>query len=268
MRLMNEQHSLVCKYPEKLGIPEVVNVSAYSTALEELRLSSEGFHTVMIEHILPEIISPKFPIKELYEVDYYLILRRARIATWGPVFTAASYYCPNCMNIDGTRGKIHKVPRQVRLDQMGVLLPPEGEVIPTSVTIKRDEFIFLDCDVTFSMNKCKDLLLIEKKNFPLQKKRLLPMAASLRAVTGEEFVDISEAVTWLSNVPAADFKILEDTYIDTFSKYGLENRGEVECQECKQQAWFFAPVNDYYFRPTREDLREWKRILGDAQKTV
>lgn len=267
MKLMNEEHTLLCSYAPHLHIPEVITVSAYTTGLEQLRLSSENFHQVMIEHILPEIITPKIPIKELYEIDYYLILRRARLATWGPMFTAASYFCPHCMNEDGTRGKLHRAKIQVRLDTVGVQMPDKGKEIPTEVEIKREDLIFTDADVKFSLNRCKDLLLIEKTKTPDHLKPLLGMAASLRKVTDEMFIDIHEAVDWLSDLPAADFRILQDAYREAFS-YGLSSRGEVECQACGNKGWFFAPVNDYYFRPTGEDLKEWKRILVDAKKTV
>lgn len=267
MKLMNEEHQLVCKYPAKLNMPETITVSAYTTELEQLRLSSEAFHQVMIEKILPEIITPTIPIRELYEVDYYLILRRARLATWGPMFTAASYYCPNCTNVDGTRGKLYKDKLQVNLDNVRVRLPDPGQDIPTTLTVSRDDLIFTDADVTFSMNKCKDLLLIEKTHLSDYKKTLLPMAASLRSVTDEQFIDIREAVDWLSALPPADFQLLQEAYQETFS-YGLSTRGEVKCRKCGGTAWFFAPVNDYYFRPTREDLKEWKNILVNAKKTV
>lgn len=267
MKMVNEEHTLLCKYPAKLAMPEILTVSAYTTELEQLRLSSENFHQVMIKHILPEIVYPKIPIEELYEVDYYMILRRARLATWGPVFTAASYFCPTCKNEDGSRGKLHRTKMQVRLDTVGVKMPDKGVDIPTEITISRDELIFTDADVTFSLNKCKDLLLMEKTKVPDEKKSLLGMAAALRSVTGEEFVDIHEAIDWLGALPAADFKLLQEAYANAFA-YGLSSRGEVKCPVCGGTGWFFAPVNDYYFRPTREDLKEWKRILADAQKTV
>lgn len=267
MKLMNEQHTLLCSYSPKLNMPEVITVSAYTTGLEQLRLSSENFHQVMIEHILPEIITPKIPVKELYEIDYYLILRRARLATWGPMFTAASYFCPHCKNEDGTYGKLHRKKVQARLDTIGVQMPDKGESIPTEVEIKREDLLFVDADVKFSLNKCKDLLLIESTKVPDHLRSLLGMAASLRSVTGEQFIDIREAVDWLANIPAADSKILQEAYQEAFS-YGLSSRGEVKCPVCGKTGWFFAPVNDYYFRPTREDLKEWKRILVETQKTV
>lgn len=267
MKQVNEEHRLLCKYSPKLGMPETITVSAYTTGLEQLRLSSENFHQVMIEHILPEIITPKIPIRELYVVDYYLILRRTRLATWGPVFTAASYFCPTCKNEDGIPGKLYRKPIQVRLDSVGVNMPDEGTDIPTEVTVDRDELLFVDADVTFSLNRCKDLLVIEKAKVKDHLKPLLEMAASLRKVTGEDFIDITEAVDWLANIPAADFKLLQAAYQEAFG-YGLSTRGEVKCPVCGRTGWFFAPVNDYYFRPTREDLKEWKRILVDAKETV
>lgn len=267
MKQVNEEHTLLCTYSPKLNMPSTITVSAYTTGLEQLRLSSENFHQVMIEHILPEIITPKINIKELYTVDYYLILRRARLATWGPVFTAASYYCPYCKNEDGSIGKLYRKPIQVRLDTVGVNMPDKGTDIPTEVTIDRDDLLFVNADVTFSLNKCKDLLVIEKTKVADHLKPLLEMAAALRKVTDEDFIDITEAVSWLANIPAADFKLLQSAYQEAFG-YGLSSRGEVKCSGCGRNGWFFAPVNDYYFRPTREDLKEWKRILVDSKETV
>lgn len=267
MKLMNEEHRFICNYAPQLNIPEVVTVSAYTTELEQLRLSSEDFHQVMIEHILPAIVYPKIPIKELYEVDYYLLLRRARLATWGPMFTAAAMYCPYCRNEDGSFGKMHRKSIQARLDTIGVKVPDKGKSIPSEITISRDEMLFTDADVTFSMNKCKDLLLVERTKVSDAHKPLLGMAASLRKVTGEDFIDITEAIDWLAALPAVDFKMLYEAYTEAFS-YGLSSRGEVKCPVCGKTGWFFAPVNDYYFRPTTEDIKEWKRLLVDAKKTV
>lgn len=267
MHQMNEEHELLCKYPPQLNIPSVITVSAYTTRMEQLRLSSENFHQVMIEHILPEIITPSIPVKELYEVDYYMILRRARLATWGPIFTAASYYCPYCKNADGSRGVLWREKAQVNLSSIGVLLPDANEEIPTSVTVSRDELLFTDADVTFTLNKCKDLLLIEKTKVADHLRPLLNLAASLRTVTGLDFIDITEAVSWLADLPAADFRILQTAYQEAFG-YGLSSKGELACKHCGQPAWFFAPINDYFFRPTREDLKEWKRILQKSEEPV
>ena len=267
MMWMNEEHTLLCKYPPQLHMPETITVSAYTTELEQLRLSSESFHKVMIEQILPKIITPQIPIKELYELDYYLILRRARLATWGPYFTVASTYCPHCQATDGTRGVLHKSKTQVRLDTVGVLLPDAGQDIPLECKISHDEFLFTDADVVFSANKCKDLLLIERTKIADSKRPLLGLAASLRSVTGEQFIDISEAVDWLAALPAADFQLLHEAYQKSFA-YGLSSKGEVKCSVCGQNAMFFAPINDYYFRPTTNDLQAWKRLLANPEKAV
>lgn len=264
MKMMNEEHTLMCKYE---NIPEVVTVSAYSTELEQLRLSSENFHQVMIEHILPEIIEPKISVKDLYEVDYYLLLRRARLATWGPVFTAGSYFCTKCESEDGRSGRVYARKKQCRLDRIEVIQPEEGNEVPTEVVIPKGDLIFTDAEVKFSMNKCRDLLLIDKVKVPEHQKSLLPMAAALRSVTGMDFIDIREAVSWLAELPAADFKILQEEYKKAFS-YGLSTRGECECDVCGGKAYYYAPIDDYYFRPTVEDLKEWAKILRDSKKTV
>lgn len=267
MKLMNEQHHMMCKYPAEVGIPEVVTVSSYTTGMEQLRLSSEAFHSVMINDILPQVIEPKIPVKELYEVDYYLILRRLRLATWGPVFTVGSYYCTECLDENGSAGVLHREKRQVRLDAMEVIAPDEGKEVPLTHELKREELLFTDADITFGLNKCKHLLEIEKKKFPDHLKALLPLAYSIRKVSGEQFIDIKEVLKWLEDLPPADFQIVNDEYVKAFS-YGLSSKGEMTCPHCGGKAWFFVPVNDYYFRPTREDLREWKGILRDSADAV
>lgn len=267
MKLMNEQHHMMCDYPAELGIPEEITISCYTTGMEQLRLSSEAFHNVMINDILPECIYPKIPVTELYEVDYYLILRHLRLATWGPMFTVGSYYCPECKDETGTKGVLHREKRQVRLDTVGVTAPDEGESVPVSFEIKRDELIFTDADIRFGMNKCKHLLKIEKSNFPDHLRPILPLAYSIREVSDRQFIDIKEVIQFVEELPPADFKIIHDAYIKAFS-YGLNSRGPVECGHCGGEAWFYAPINDYYFRPTREDLKEWARILRSTKNPV
>lgn len=270
MKLMTEEHQLLCEYSPQYNMPTSVTVGSYNSGQEQLRLSSENFNQVMIEEILPAVTNlTKKQVQELYEIDYYLLLRRLRLVTWGPSFTAASYYCPHCIDpITEVRGVLHSKKRRVRLDTVGVGLPEDNKAIPLSVTIKREELLFCDGDVEFGANRCKDLVLIEKTRVADNLRPLLGIAASLRRVSNEDmFVDITEAVDWLAALPAADFKLLHHAYSDTF-KYGLSSRGEVKCQVCGGEAWFFAPVNDYYFRPSIEDLQEWKRILANPEETV
>ena len=267
MQLMNEQHRMMCKYDPEVGIPEVVTVSSYTTGMEQLRLSSEAFHNVMINEILPKVIEPKIPVKELYEVDYYLILRRLRMATWGPVFTVGSYYCPECTDETGYKGVLYRERKQIFLDQIKVIEPEDGKDVPLTFDLKRDELIFTDADITFGMNKCKHLLEIERRNFPDHLKSLLPLAYSIRKVTGKQFIDIKEVLNWLEELPPADFQIVHEEYAKGFA-YGLSSRGEMTCPHCGNKAWYVVPVNDYYFRPTREDLREWKRILQNTERPV
>lgn len=267
MQLMNEQHHLMCHYSPDVGIPEVLTISGYTTGQEQLRLSSEGFHNVMINEILPKVIEPKIPIKELYEIDYYLILRRLRLATWGPFFTIGSYFCSDCLDETGSKGKLYKENKQIRLDTIEVIAPKDGKEVPITHEISRDELIFTDVDVTLGLNKCKHLLEIEKRKFPDHLKAMLPLAYAIRGVTGQQFIDIKEVLKWLEDLPPADFKIIHDEYVQ-FISYGLSSKGTLECPYCGGKAWFFVPVNDYYFRPTREDLKEWKRVLRDTPEAV
>lgn len=261
--MRNEEHTLLCSYQ---NIPKVITISTYTTEMEQLRLSSDNFHQAMIESILPKVIEPEIPVGELYEIDYYLILRHLRLMTWGPFFTVGTYYCKECRDESGSKGKLYREKRTVRLDEIQMILPDEGKAIPTTHDIKRDQFIFTDADIHMTMNRCRDILLIEKTKVSESRKTLLPMAVSIRTVTGVDFVDVTEAVDWLANLPAVDFEIINQEYNQAFG-YGLSTRGDLECPVCGGKGWFFAPINDYYFRPDRENIQEWAKILRASRST-
>lgn len=267
MRLMNEKHEFMCRYPEELHIPQSVTISSYSTGMEQLRLSSEMFHEVMIKDILPKVVEPSIPIEELYEVDYFLMLRRLRLATYGPMFTVGSYYCPHCTDDTGTRGVLYREKRQVSLTDVGVTAPDEGKEVPLSFVLKPEDLIFTDATITFTMNKAKHLSKIEKHNFPDHLKALLPIAYSIKEVSDRDFIDIKEILRFVEELPPADFKIIHDAYVKNFS-YGLNARGACTCTHCGKEGWFYAPINDYYFRPTTEDLKEWARLLRNSKNTI
>ena len=80
-----------------------------------------------------------------------------------------------------------------------------------------------------------------------------------------DFVDVSEAAEWLGNLPAVDEEIVERRYKEEFN-VGLQNRVEFKCPHCGGRAWAYVPINDYYFRPSKEDLKEWKTLLASSKK--
>lgn len=262
--LMNEDHTFLYDY--KGALPQTITLSSYTTGMEQLRLSSDNLTNVMIKTILPQVIEPKIDVKEIYEPDYYLLLRHLRILTWGPFFTPRSFYCNDCKNEDGTTGKIQKSDKQVNLSDVPVIRPDKDEDLKTEVTISAEDFIFFEGSVKLHLNRCKDLLLLDRK-MSEDKKGLLPIAASIQHVEGMDFIDISEAVDWLANLMPADFEVIRQAYRDAFN-VGLGNRLEFECPICGGRAWVYVPVNDNYFRPTKEDLREWKRVLGRTKGKV
>lgn len=263
---MNEEHEFLYDYSD-IGIPQTITISAYTSRMEKLRNSSDNLHQAMIKHILPQVIEPKIDLKKIFEPDYYLLLRHLRILTWGPFWTAQSWVCTDCQNEDGTTGKFYRnKPTQINLGTIGVLRPETKEEMKTSVTIKPEEFIQLESEVKLHLNRCQDILLYSAKVGDGDED-FRALAAAISSVSGVDFVDISEAAEWLGNLIAADEETLEQQYHDAFN-VGLQNMVEFTCPVCGGKARAYVPINDYYFRPTKEDLKEWKKLLADPKKKL
>lgn len=264
MPLMNEEHEFLFDYSD-VGIPQTVTVSGYTSRMEKLRLSSDNLHQAMIRHILPQVIEPKIDVRKLFEPDYYLLLRHIRILTWGPFWTAQNWVCQDCKNEDGSKGKFYTdEPRQINLSTVGVLVPEKGETLKTTFVIKPDEFVVTNAEVKMHLNRCQDMLFYFAK-VAKGDEEFRPLAASISSVSDMDFVDISEAAEWLGNLPAVDEEIVERRYKEEFN-VGLQNRVEFKCPHCGGRAWAYVPINDYYFRPSKEDLKEWKTLLASSKK--
>lgn len=259
---MNEEHEFLYDYAD-VGIPKTVTLSSYTSRMEKLRLSSDNLHQAMINHILPQVIEPKIDVKKLYEPDYYLLLRHLRILTWGPFWTAQSWVCTSCMSDTGVSGKLYKEPRQINLNTVGVLRPDKGEELKKSIIIKPEEFMVIDAEVKLHLNRCQDVLFYFA-NVNKGDEDFRPLAAAISSVSDTDFVDVSEAAEWLGNLPAIDEEVIETKYREEFNA-GLANKVEFTCPHCGGKAWAFVPINDYYFRPTKEDLQEWKTLLANSK---
>lgn len=263
---MNEEHEFLYDYSD-VGIPKRVTVSAYTSRMEKLRLSSDNLHEAMIKNILPQVLEPKIDVRKLYEPDYYLLLRHLRILTWGPFWTAQSWVCTKCKNEDGTVGRVYTdEPHQINLSTVGVLRPDKGEELKKFCTIKSEEFMFLDSDVKLHLNRCQDMLFYFS-GAGKDDEDFRAIGASIASVSGIDFVDISEAVDWLASLYAVDEEIIESRYKDSFN-VGLRNRADFACPHCGGKAWAYVPINEYYFRPTKEDIKEWKSLLAGSKKSV
>lgn len=260
---MNEEHEFLYDYSD-VGIPQKVTISAYTSRMEKLRLSSDNLHQAMIKHILPQVIEPQIDVRKLFEPDYYLLLRHLRMLTWGPYWTAQSWVCYDCVNDDGTQGKFYKEPRQIDLGTIGVLRPDKGEELNKTCVVKAEEFIGMDAEVKLHLNRCQDMLFYFA-NVGKGDEDFRALAAAISSVSGMDFIDVSEAAEWLGNLLAVDEEILEQRYKEAFN-VGLQNRVEFKCPHCGGGAWAYVPINDYYFRPTKEDLKEWKALLASSKK--
>lgn len=264
MALMNEDHEFLYDYSD-VNIPQVVTLSAYTSRMEKLRLSSDNLHQAMIKHILPQVIEPKIDVRKLYEPDYFLLLRHLRLLTWGPFWTAQSWVCTDCQNEMGTKGKFYNdEPQQINLNTVGVLRPDKGEELKKAFVIKPNEFMFLNAEVKVHLNRCQDMLFYTA-NVGKGNEEFRSLAAAISSVSDMDFVDISEACEWLGGLMAVDEELIESRYKEEFD-VGLRNRVEFKCPHCGGRAWAYVPVNDYYFRPTKEDLKEWKSLLANSKK--
>lgn len=261
--LLNEEHEFLYDYSD-VGIPQTVTISSYTSRMEKLRLSSDNLHQAMIKHILPQVIEPKIDVTKLYEPDYFLLLRHLRVITWGPYWTAQSWVCTDCKNENETRGKFYAEPHRIDLTTVGVLRPDKGEELKKAFVIKPDEFFFIDAEVKLHLNRCRDMLLYTSK-VSKGDEDFRALAASIASVSDMDFVDISEAAEWLGSLPSVDEEIIENRYKEEFN-IGLQSRVEFTCPHCGGRAWAYVPVNDYYFRPTKEDLQEWKTLLAASKK--
>lgn len=261
--LLNEEHEFLYDYSD-VGIPETVTLSSYTSRMEKLRLSSDNLHQAMIKHILPQVIEPKIDVLKLFEPDYFLLLRHLRIITWGPFWTAQNWVCTDCLNDAGMKGKFYDEPRQINLNTVGVLRPEKDEELKKSFEIKAKEFFHINADVKIHLNRCQDMLFYTAK---VRKgdEDFRSIAASISSVSDMDFVDVSEAAEWLGDLPAVDQQIIENRYKEEFN-VGLQSRVEFTCPKCGGRAWAYVPINDYYFRPTKEDLDEWKSLLATSKK--
>lgn len=263
MALMNEDHEFLYDYSD-VGIPQIVTVSGYTSRMEKLRLSSDNLHQAMIKHILPQVIEPKIDVRKLYEPDYFLLLRHLRILTWGPFWTAQNWVCTDCINEAGSKGKFYTEPKQIDLTTIGVLRPDKGEELKKAFVIKPEEFMFCNAEVKMHLNRCQDMLFYTAK-VDKSDEEFRALGAAIASVSDTDFVDISEACEWLGNLMAVDEELIERRYMEEFN-VGLQKRVEFKCPKCGGRAWAYVPVNDYYFRPTEEDLKEWKTLLAASKK--
>lgn len=263
MALMNEDHEFLYDYSD-VGIPSTVTLSSYTSRMEKLRLSSDNLHQAMIKHILPQVIEPAIDVRKLFEPDYFLLLRHLRLLTWGPFWTAQSWVCRDCQNDSGTTGRFYTEPKQIDLNTIGVLRPDKGEQLKKTFVIKPEEFMFLDAEVKIHLNRCQDMLFYTA-NVSKGDEDFRALAAAISSVSDADFVDITEACEWLGNLHAADEELIETRYKEEFN-VGLQSRAEFTCPHCGGKAWAYVPINDYYFRPTKEDLKEWKHLLESSKK--
>lgn len=236
------------------GIPDVLTISAIPTISELEYVAAEDFDKVMLEKILPEVISEKIDFSQLLEIDYQWILRCLRILNYGPYHTTNSIFCPTCGPQYGEF--------QVNLTSIECKTLPEG--FKNDICISKNEFISYDGDVHIALPTIKQMLNAYKDelfkmangNINRELARICYMVTRIRDEVSPTPVTVQMQIE--SKFTSADYMILKEK-VHELTDYGIRAGGTTVCPKCNgKDASFVAFIDDRFFRPQLGDLRKWK----------
>lgn len=244
-------------------IPDEITIKPIPAASELDYVGRDDFDNLMLEKIFPQVIQEKFDYKKLLEVDYFYLLKELRVLTYGPYFTTSALLCYNCGK--ASRGRYKADLRTVTHKGF-----PEGFV--NKIEIKADEFISLKESVTIKLPTIQQALNATKdKAFQYSDgksnsafARMCYMIQSIGTRPGMTPVEIKMFIE--KHLTSADYMILSER-ITELSDYGLRAGGVTICPECGEESGtFIAAMDERMFRPTIDDLRNWKELLKAEKK--
>lgn len=251
---ISEQIELLGKgvYQDK-GIPPVITIEAIPTISELEYVSSEDFDKTMIEKILPSAVKEKFSFYDLLEIDYHWVLRCLRIINYGPYHTTNTLFCENCGRMYG----------EYRVNLNSVECRPLPQGFKNDIVIGKDEFIEYDKNVRIHLLTIREALQAEKDTAFMKSdgtiNKVLARTCYMIKEMGNDSnispVDVRMKISKEFSSP--DYMILKDM-INDLTNYGVRAGGITKCPKCGGEAGFVALVDDRYFRPTLDDLRQWK----------
>lgn len=236
-------------------IPDVLTLKSIPTASELDYVGGEDFQATMLDSIFPKAIEEQINFRDLLEVDFQWICRCLRILNYGPYYTTSAIYCTDCDTV--SHGEY-----QVDLRTVDVKVLPEG--FTNAITIKKDEFIDFEGDITLhlltiqeAMNAAKDNLFKDPSgdtNLPLAR-----LCYMVKSIGGNSKLSATEVKFAIQNkLSDADYKILR-ARANELTDYGLRAGGKTMCPKCgSMNAAYVALVDDRFFRPTLGNLRAWK----------
>lgn len=236
-------------------IPDVLTLKSLPTTSELDYVGSEDFHKTMVEIILPQAIEEPIDCKKLLYIDYLWVCRCLRILNYGPYLTVNSIMCPKCRQV--SRGEYLADFRLVDCTPI-----PEG--FKNDVVVTKDEFIDYDGDIHLKLPTVQDILNAKKDTAFKDASgetniSLAWLCYSIKSIKGRSTATPLEFRTVVMNdLSPADYKILTEAQ-RTKLDFGLRAGGPFTCPKChSEEASFFAPVDELFFRPSMGALQQWK----------
>ena len=236
------------------GIPNELTLTAIPTASELDYVGAEDFDEVMLTKILPKCIEEDIDPKDLLEIDYLWVLRCLRFINYGPYTKVGLIVCQDCREI--SRGEY-----KVNLETVDVKPLPEGFV--NSITISKDEFIDFNKDITFQLPTIREVQNARKDQqfkdaFGNTNEAFARLCYMIKSIGGLPCSPIDVRMELQKNLSSADYLILKGRATE-LEDYGLRAYGSIVCPKCgSHEAVFRIFINESFFRPDLESLREWK----------
>lgn len=245
-------------------IPDELTISSIPTASELDYVGGEDFDRVMLETILPQAVAETIDFKQLLEIDYHWLCRCLRILNYGPYHTTNAIFCSSC-------GSTSYGEYSVNLYTIECKPIPAGFV--NDITIPAESFLDFEGSVHIKLptiqmmlNAYKDKLFHDKAGRVNREfARICYMITSIGDRSALTPLEIS--ILLKKQFSPADWVTLKAS-VNELGDYGLRAGGVCQCPKCLQpSAAFIALADDSFFRPTLQDLREWKnsRSTGAAQ---
>ena len=236
-------------------IPGELTLKTMPTATELDYVGSEDFDAIMLDSILPQSVEEKVNFRNLLEIDYQWICRCLRFLNYGYYHTTGTIYCDKCGQT--SRG-------EYRVDLRSIACKPLPPKFTNRLKLSKDEFLDFDQDIILHLPTIQEVINASKdKAFQGSNGRtnreFARICYSVSSIGAENTLNPFEVRMRLqNNLSPADFMILRRRFTE-LSDYGLRAGGEAECPNCHNKAAaFLALIDERYFRPTLDDLREWK----------
>ncbi len=236
-------------------IPDELTLKSMPTASELDYVGAEDFDAVMLDSILPQSVVEKVNFRDLLEIDYQWVCRCLRLLNYGYYHTTGTIYCDKC-------GQTSK--GEFRVDLRTIKCKPLPSKFVNRLVISKDEFIDFSDDIIIHLPTIQEMINASKdKAFQNSNGRMnrefARICYSVSAIGTDNMLNPFEVRTRLQKeLSPADFMILKRKAAE-LTDYGLRAGGEAQCPNChSKSAAFLAFIDDRYFRPTLDDLKQWK----------